>query len=307
MSSNFNYTNIIAVCDDLGCPWLKDEPMSRHTSFRIGGPADLFVTAVSEKALCKLVAALKEENIPYFVVGNGSNLLVSDEGFRGVVLTLGGELKKISLEKGRIIHCGGGVSLASLCAFARDNGLTGLEFAWGIPATAGGAAFMNAGAYGGEMKNVLVSCSHVDGEGKIGEFSGDELELSYRHSAYHNEENKDKIITSLTLILEKGDETQIAAQMDDFMGRRKDKQPLEYPSAGSTFKRPEGYFAGALIEQCGLKGKSVGGAQVSVKHAGFVINTGDATCEDVLGLVEFIKETVLREKGVELECEIKMI
>ncbi len=305
--NKIDYREFTELCDKLQCPWLKDEPMSRHTTFKIGGAADVFVTVTSEKALCAIVAYLKEENIPYFVVGNGSNLLVSDEGFRGVVLNLGGDLKKITLEKGRIIHCGAGASLAALCAFARDNGLTGLEFAWGIPATAGGAAFMNAGAYGGEMKNVLISCSHVDGEGDQGEFSGDELELSYRHSAYHNDKNSDKIITSLTLLLEKGDEVQIAAQMDDFMGRRKDKQPLEYPSAGSTFKRPEGYFAGALIEQCGLKGKSFGGAQVSVKHAGFVINTGDAKCRDVLDLVEYIKETVLREKGVQLECEIKMI
>lgn len=305
--NNNNYTAICEICDSFGCQWLKDEPMSRHTTFRIGGTADLFVTVTSEKALCALVTELKASGTAWFVVGNGSNLLVSDDGFRGVVLNLGGELKKISLEKGRIIRCGAGASLASLCAFARDNGLTGLEFAWGIPATAGGAAFMNAGAYGGEMKDVLVSCGHVDGEGLAGEFSGKELELSYRHSAYHRAENSDKIITSLTLVLEKGDETQITAKMEDFMGRRKDKQPLEYPSAGSTFKRPEGYFAGALIEECGLKGKSVGGAQVSVKHAGFVINTGNATCRDVLGLVEHIKETVLREKGVQLQCEIKMI
>lgn len=278
--------------------------MSRHTTFKVGGRADRFITATDKKALCAIVKCINQSELPYFVIGNGSNIIVPDKGYKGVVITLGGDFKKISLDEGNVIRCGAAVSMAALCAFARDHGLTGIEFAWGIPATAGGAAYMNAGAYGGEMSQVLISCSHVTREGECGEFSGDELKFSYRRSVYTG---KDNIITELSIRLEKGSESEISAKMEELMGKRRDKQPLEYPSAGSIFKRPEGYFAGALIEECGLKGAAVGGAMVSTKHAGFIINTGGATCNDILNLVKLIQETVKREKGVDLECEIKVM
>ena len=190
-----------------------------------------------------------------------------------------------------------------LCRFALQNSLSGLEFAFGIPGSCGGAAFMNAGAYGGEMKDVLFKCDHIDENGERGSLSGDELNLSYRHSAYSE---NGCTITGLYLKLKKGNPDEIKAKMDDFLQRRKDKQPLEYPSAGSTFKRPEGYFAGALIEECGLKGKQVGGAQVSEKHAGFIINKGGATCTDILELCKICSETVYKQKGVKLEMEIRV-
>lgn len=301
---NCRYDRLDEICEELGCKCICGEVMSRHTTFRVGGPADRFLVVENKKALCRILKVLNEENIPFYTVGNGSDLLVPDEGYRGVIITLAGDFKKITLENGHIIRCGAAASLAAVCAFARDNSLTGLEFAWGIPASAGGAAYMNAGAYGGEMKQVLHSCTHVTPDGEEGMFAGDDLALSYRKSVYTGRKD---IITELTLILEKGSESDICAKMNDYMGRRKSKQPLEYPSAGSTFKRPEGYFAGGLIEECGLKGRAVGGAQVSEKHAGFVINTGGATCADILELVGVIKDTVKKEKGVDLEMEVKVL
>ena len=194
--------------------------------------------------------------------------------------------------------------MSRVCNFALENGLTGLEFAFGIPGSAGGAAYMNAGAYGGEMKDVLVECRHIDSNGNFGSLRGEELGLAYRTSAY---EHNGYIITTLVMKLSKGNKDEIRAKMQELLQRRKDKQPLEYPSAGSTFKRPEGYFAGALIEECGLKGYSVGGAQVSEKHAGFVINKGSATAKDVLDLIKYIQDKVFSEKGVMLEPEVRLI
>ena len=232
-------------------------------------------------------------------------MLVSDSGIRGGVIALGGELSQIRLSgDGCTIHCGAGATLAGLCVFAREHSLTGLEFAWGIPGAAGGATFMNAGAYESAMESVLASCTHVTKTGEIGSLSGAKLELGYRHSAYTD---NGCTILSLTVRLNREDREQIAARMDELLGRRKAKQPLEMPSAGSVFKRPQGHFAGALIENCGLKGRSVGGAMVSPKHAGFIVNTGNATCRDVLELIDIIKETVYRQTNVELECEIKTI
>lgn len=235
-------------------------------------------------------------------LGNGSNLLVSDKGIRGVVIRLAGDFAKVAREGKTGICCGAGATLASACVFARDNDLTGLEFAWGIPGSAGGAAYMNAGAYGGEMKDVLRSCEHMTPDGKIEILSGEEMRLSYRRSAYTGGEN---VILFLHMQLEKGHHSAIASQMEELMNRRREKQPYDMPSAGSVFKRPEGYFAGTLIEQCGLKGKTVGGAQVSPKHAGFIVNTGGATCRDVQELIAMIQERVLRETGVQLECEVR--
>ena len=196
-----------------------------------------------------------------------------------------------------------GTLLIKVCRFAYENGLSGLEFAYGIPGSCGGGAFMNAGAYGGEMKDVMFRCSHIDQNGDRGFLEGDDMRLGYRHSAYYD---NGCIITGVYLKLKKADKSEIKAKMDDFMSRRREKQPLEYPSAGSTFKRPEGYFAGTLIEECNLKGKRVGGAEVSEKHAGFVINKGNATCKDVLDLCELVSDTIKKEKGVSLEMEIRV-
>ena len=286
----------------IGCEVIADEPMKNHTSFKIGGNADLFVTVHDQEQLLAVLKLTGNENIPLFVLGNGSNLLVSDKGVRGIVLRLGGRFREIGFNSDGTIHCGTGAMLSKLCSFALENSLTGLEFAWGIPGSCGGAAFMNAGAYGGEMKDVITSCEHVDMQGECGEFSGSELDFSYRHSVYGSGKY---IITGVNLRLEKGDKDEIQAKMDDLMGRRKSKQPLEYPSAGSVFKRPVGYFAGGLIEQCGLKGAKVGGAMVSPKHAGFIVNAGGATCEDVLNLIAEIQRKVKSETGVELECEVR--
>jgi UDP-N-acetylmuramate dehydrogenase len=280
--------------------YILNEPMNRHTTFKIGGNADLFVKVKTiDEAKCVILLA-KEYNIPYFILGKGSNLLVSDKGIEGMVITLEG-INDIEILPNNKIRCGAGASLRTLCLSAKKASLTGLEFAYGIPGTVGGALYMNAGAYGGEMSQVVESATAIDSAGNVVEFSLGDMKLGYRTSVF---KNTDLVITTVTLKLAKGDETEIANAMDDFFSRRRDKQPLEFPSAGSTFKRPEGYFAGALIEKNMLKGVSVGGAQVSEKHAGFVINTGDATCDDVLDLIEKIKCTVQKADGVELEPEV---
>ena len=280
------------------------EPMSLHTTFKIGGPADRFVTVHNEAALAELLKAAKAAEIPCFILGNGSNLLVSDAGYRGVVVTLGGEFKEMVLEEdGCTVRCGAGAMLSALCRFAAEHSLSGLEFAWGIPGCTGGAVYMNAGAYGGEMKDVLVSASAVAENGEVKEVPAGELDLSYRHSVFSGGTD---IVTSLRVKLTPADPEEIRAKMNELMGRRRDKQPLEYPSAGSTFKRPAGYFAAALIEQCGLKGVSVGGAQVSTKHSGFVINTGSATAQDVLDLIAYVQRVTMEQTGVALETVVEL-
>lgn len=277
--------------------------MSNRTTFKIGGAARLIAEPESEKEISLIVKKCKELGIRYMAVGNGSNLLVADEGIDACVILLGKEFSEVRLLDDGVIYAEAGAPLIKLCKLALENGLTGLEFAYGIPGSCGGAAFMNAGAYGGEMKDVLFKCDHIDESGEKGYLEGEELDLSYRHSAYYS---NGCIITGLYLKLKKGDKAEIKEKMDDLLQRRKDKQPLEYPSAGSTFKRPEGYFAGALIEECGLKGAAVGGAQVSEKHAGFVINKGGASCRDVLELCKKVSATVEKEKGVKLEMEIRV-
>ena len=297
------YLQYKSVLESFGCEVKADEPMKNHTSFKIGGNADLFITVSDKGQLSAVTAFCRENGISLFVLGNGSNLLVSDKGIRGAVLRLSGEFCDIGWNDDGTLHCGAGAQLSKLCAFALEHSLTGLEFAWGIPGSCGGAAFMDAGAYGGEMRDVVVACEHVDlRTGECGRFEGEKLDFAYRHSVYSG---GGYVITALHLQLEKGDKQEIRAKMDELMGRRKDKQPLEYPSAGSIFKRPAGYFAGGLIEQCGLKGAQVGGAQVSPKHAGFIVNVGGATCDDVLGLIGMIQKKVRDDTGVELECEVR--
>lgn len=288
------------LSDKLGISYTMQEPMSKHTTFKIGGNADMFVSVSNTEQLKAVVTSCKDNDIPLFILGRGSNLLISDEGMCGVVLTLDGEFKEISFKE-NTITCGAGANLTKLCVFALSESLSGLEFAYGIPGSVGGAAYMNAGAYGGEMKDVVASVTHMTPNGDIVTLDASELQFSYRHSVY---KNTDDIILFVTMNLQPADNAEIKAKMDDYINRRKSKQPLEYPSAGSVFKRPQGNFAGTLIEQCGLKGKTIGGAQVSQKHAGFIINVGDATCEDVLNLVKFVQDTVRTQTGYFLECEI---
>lgn len=298
-----NFEPLDKLCSEPCYDLFINEPMSLHTSFKIGGNAKRLVCVKTKESLSKLVKLLGETEIPYMLLGNGSNLLVSDDGLQEAVITLGGDFCAMRLEGDKII-CGAGVSLSALCIFARNNCLTGLEFAYGIPGTAGGAAYMNAGAYGGEMKDALTLCRHVDTKGEAGEFSGEALSFGYRKSAYTG---RAFIITELELTLKKGKREDIALKMDELMSRRREKQPLEFPSAGSVFKRPQGYFAAALIEECGLKGLSVGGARVSEKHSGFIINSGGASCSDVRELIDRVKKEVKRQKGIELECEIMYV
>lgn len=277
--------------------------MSLHTTFKIGGNARLIVYPQNEEQISQLVKTAKENNIRLLAVGNGSNLLVSDDGIDACVMILSEDFSKISLIDETTVFAQAGAKLIALCRFAYENSLSGLEFAYGIPGSVGGGAFMNAGAYGGEMKDVMFKCRHIDENAQQGFLENEKLCLSYRHSAYYD---NGCVITGVYLKLKKAPQKEIKEKMDDYLKRRRDKQPLEYPSAGSTFKRPTGYFAGALIEECSLKGKTVGGAQVSEKHAGFIINKGSATCKDVLELCRICEETVLKEKGVLLEREIRV-
>jgi len=282
---------------------LRGEPMSAHTTFRIGGPARRAALPATVEELTALLALTEEMGWPRLVVGNGSNLLVSDEGLDCLVI-LTQELTVLELLPGGVIRGGAGLSLARLAVFAQKNGLTGLEFAHGIPGSLGGAVCMNAGAYGGEMCQVVRSVTAwFPGRGVV-VLTPDELDFSYRHSLFSHREG---VVLEAEFALRGGDSDAIRAAMDELIRRRREKQPLEYPSAGSTFKRPAGHFAGALIEQCGLKGFRIGGAQVSEKHAGFVINTGGATCGDVLALMDHVRAVVLEKTGVELEPEVKAV
>lgn len=293
--------NIYNFAKALDCDARKSEPMSRHTTFKIGGKADAYIKVTSLANLRKILVECKKNNEDFILLGNGSNVLVSDEGIRGTVIRLDGDFRFISLIDETTIYCGAGASLAYLCKFALKCGLTGLEFAWGIPGTVGGAVYMNAGAYDGEMKSIVHSVSHITKDGDIGRIEKENLDFGYRTSVYRK---NNYIITGVAVKLKKGDPQEIQEKMDDFMSRRTSKQPLEFPSAGSVFKRPKGNFAGALIEECGLKGKSVGGAQVSEKHAGFIVNKSNATACDVKNLVKEIQDTVLKETGYNLECEL---
>lgn len=292
--------SIKSLALSLDADTLENEPMSKHTTFKIGGPADIFITVHDEKSMLSLCAFCNDTGFPFWVIGNGSNLLVSDKGFRGAVIRCG-DFGGIKVE-GKTISCPAGAQLGAVCELARENGLSGLEFAYGIPGTVGGAVFMNAGAYGGEIKDVVLSTRHIDGNG-VGGYGASELCFGYRKSAYTGTK---LVIIRAEISLCHGDKAEIGEKMRGLLSRRRERQPLERPSAGSVFKRPAGYFAGTLVEQCGLKGARVGGAVVSDKHAGFIINEGGATCRDVMELVEKIKNEVLKQTGVSLECEIRI-
>lgn len=281
-----------------------DEPMSRHTTFRIGGPADVMVEPPDTQRLAAVLKLIKRFDIPYFVMGNGSNLLVGDKGIRGVVIKIGTGMSECDTD-GTRITAQSGIKLSRLAGTALKNGLCGLEFASGIPGTLGGAVFMNAGAYGGEIKDVISCVRYVSSKDcEVHTLTVQECAFGYRKSAFSA---GDKIITDAVLELKNGDMDGIKAKMAELAAKRAEKQPIEKPSAGSTFKRPEGYFAGTLIQDAGLKGLSVGGAEVSQKHAGFVINKGGATAADVRELIETVQERVMAKFGVHLEPEVKFV
>ena len=300
MNQNFydKLNNVIAK-DSI----LIDEPMSRHTTFRVGGPADFFVTPKAKEEVRDVVRICKEAGMPYYIIGNGSNLLVSDAGYRGVIVQIYKEMNEVKVE-GDLVKAQAGALLSGIAAKALGAELSGFEFASGIPGTIGGACVMNAGAYGGEMKDVLESVTVLTGEGKIIELGRNELELGYRTSVIAK---KGYIVLGAVLKLERGDGEKIKTYMDELKEKRVTKQPLEYPSAGSTFKRPEGYFAGKLIEDAGLRGFQVGGAQVSEKHCGFVINRDHATAADIMELMRQGQIRVKENSGVDLEPEVKRL
>lgn len=279
------------------------EMMNRHTTFRVGGPASYYVTPGDETALAEVIRLCRAENVPYYIIGNGSNLLVSDEGYDGVIISMGENFCGCRVEDARII-AGSGALLSRIAKAALEASLTGFEFAAGIPGSLGGAVVMNAGAYGSEMKCVLESARVMKPDGGTVALSGEELELGYRTSCVVS---KEYIVLEAVLSLQQGDQAEIRRRMEELARQRKEKQPLEYPSAGSTFKRPAGYFAGKLIQDSGLRGFSCGGAQISEKHCGFVINKEKATAADVMNLCRAVRERVKDQFGVELEMEVRTL
>ena len=282
---------------------IENEPMKKHTTFKIGGPDDMYVSVGSIDELSELLKLAKETQTPYTVIGNGSNILVGDNGIRGLVIEIGSNLAYCEAD-GDKIYAQAGALLSKIASLAATNSLSGMEEISGIPGTLGGGIYMNAGAYGGEIKNVIKNVTYVDTDGEIITVTGDECNFGYRQSIFTDGK---KFVVSAELDLKKDDKTAISERMADFRKRRCDKQPLAYPSAGSTFKRPEGYFAGALIEQAGLKGYGIGGACVSDLHAGFIINCGDATAKDVLDLISYVQKTVYDKFGVTLEPEVRLL
>ena len=294
-----NKLKLSAIAQDIAF----DEPMSRHTTFRIGGNADAFVNASSSQEIVSVITYCDEHRIPYMFMGNGSNMLVGDGGIRGVVISIGANMSKIQVVD-NMIYAQAGALMSKVAAAALNAELTGFETLSGIPGTIGGGVFMNAGAYGGEIKNVLKNVTYIAKNSNIVTRDASDLELGYRSSRFSK---KGGIIVKCCFELERGNKDEIAAAMKDYAQRRSDKQPLSFPSAGSTFKRPEGHFAGKLIQDAGLMGYSIGGAQVSDKHAGFIINTGGATAKDVLDLMEHVKKVVFDNSGVMLEPEVRLI
>ncbi|SHH20150.1 UDP-N-acetylmuramate dehydrogenase [Caloranaerobacter azorensis DSM 13643] len=283
--------------------FLIDEPMKNHTSFKIGGPADILFIPRNIEQISKVLTLCKELDIDYFIMGNGSNLLVSDKGIRGVVIKISENLSDVRVEGNKII-AQSGILLSKLSRIALKHSLTGLEFASGIPGSLGGAITMNAGAYGGEMKDIVTLVRCIGGNGEIIEFTNEQMEFGYRSSII---DERELIVIEVEMELKKGNYEDIKSYMDELTQKRITKQPLNLPSAGSTFKRPKGYYAGKLIEDAGLKGLRFGDAQVSEKHSGFIVNLGNATCNDVLNLIKVIQKTVRDKFGVELKTEVKII
>ena len=298
---------LAALCQLEKIPVLWDEPMKNHTSFKIGGPAAALCAPKDRQHLRELVGFVQREGVDSWYIGNGSNLLVSDEGLNGIAILLDSGFDGEIEVDGTVLLAPAGKKLSAVCAAACAAGLTGLEFAYGIPGSVGGAVYMNAGAYGGEMKDRLLWVEYLAPTGEIVRLEGEQMGLSYRHSRFMEEGMEGSCIVRAAFGLQRGEKAAIQSEMDRILNQRRQKQPLEYPSAGSTFKRPQGAFAAQLIDECGLKGFTVGGAQVSEKHAGFVINTGKATCADVLELTRQVRECVQEKTGYLLELEVRQL
>lgn len=298
---------LAALCQLEKIPVLWDEPMKNHTSFKIGGPAAALCAPKDRQQLRELVGFVQREGVDSWYIGNGSNLLVSDKGLNGVAILLDSGFDGEIEVDGTVLLAPAGKKLSAVCAAACAAGLTGLEFAYGIPGSVGGAVYMNAGAYGGEMKDRLLWVEYLAPTGEIVRLEQEQLSLSYRHSRFMEEGMQGSCIVRAAFRLQRGEKAAIQSEMDRILNQRRQKQPLEYPSAGSTFKRPQGAFAAQLIDKCGLKGFTVGGAQVSEKHAGFVINTGKATCADVLELTRQVRECVQEKTGYLLELEVRQL
>lgn len=294
---------IKGLASELSCDILENEPLSAHTTVKVGGRCDLFIIAQSAEAAARLKTECRRIGLYSMILGNGSNVIFSDLGFRGAVITSRPLTDSVTID-GERITASAGIQLSAVCRAALGAGLTGLEFAYGIPGTVGGAVYMNAGAYGGEIKDVVTEVFAVDDNGSERRFEADGLGLGYRTSRF---ERSGEIITKVTFKLSQGDPAEIRAKMEELIGRRKSRQPLEYPSFGSAFKRPEGTFAGLVIEESGLKGKTVGGAQISEKHANFIINRGGATAKDFIDLIELAQKTVMEKTGFMLEPEVRLI
>lgn len=280
---------------------LLNEPMKNHTSFKIGGPADILIMPATIDDVKKVIDYAKD--IPLYIIGNGSNLLVNDDGIKGIVLKISTCLNDVEVKEDCIV-AGAGATLAFVSNVAKKNSLTGMEWACGIPGSIGGAVYMNAGAYGGEMKDIVVETTYINENNEIVTIDNQAHNFSYRRSIFTNTKN---VILQTKLKLQKGNQEEIEAKMKELLEQRRKKQPLEYPSAGSTFKRPEGYYVGKIMDDLGLKGYTIGGAQVSEKHGGFIINTGNATAKDVKDLIEYVVNKVKKEYNIELEPEVKMI
>lgn len=295
---------LVNFCKEHQIICLTNQSMKDYTSFEIGGNAKVMVKPSSIEQIQQVMRFCQSADLNPLIIGNGSDLLVCDEGISRPIVQIGSLFSNIRIENGNQLVCEAGVSLAKACTFAWQHSLTGMEFAYGIPGNVGGAVYMNAGAYGGEMKDIASCVKHVTLSGEIETLCGDACDFGYRHSAYTD---NSYCIAEVRFQLSAGDSDKIRAKMDELMNRRKSKQPLEYPSAGSTFKRPVGDYASALIDRCGLKGRCVGGAMVSEKHAGFLINYNQATCADVLALVKIVQDEVKEKTGYALECEIKHI
>lgn len=297
--NNFDYNRLFGEI-----PHKLHVPLFKHTGFRTGGAADCMIWPRSEQELAQTVSLLRANGIPYYILGNGSNVLALDDGYRGCIIKTEDALRELSVNKDGTVVCGAGVQLSFLCNECAKKELTGLEFAYGIPGTVGGALYMNAGAYDGEMKDVVRSVRALLSNGETVTLSAEEMRFSYRHSAAHDQ---DMIILAAEIVLTKGDPSAIRDKMNDLMNRRREKQPLDKPSCGSTFKRPVGAYAAKLIDDCGLRGYRHGGAQVSEKHCGFVINAGGATSADILALCDDVKAIVFEKTGFTLEHEIRIL
>ncbi len=283
--------------------FLQDESLKKHITFKVGGEAKFVAMPQTKHQAANLIKFLKENNIKYYIIGRGSNVIFRDEGFDGVIIKTS-NMQNIEFIGEDKVYADSGVVLNVLCKTLQEKSLAGLEFCYGIPGNVGGGLFMNCGAYGGEISSAVCEVEYIDENGNFQKIDVKDCQFSYRHSIF---QDNNWFITGCTFKLTKGDKTQILSFMEDIMQRRIDKQPLDKPSAGSSFKRPVGYFAAALIDECGLKGYSIGGAQVSEKHAGFIVNTGNATCNDIVALAEYVEQTVMQKKGVAIEKEMIIV